>query len=107
MEFPWPRLNPFARPKTSQMNPYSRKSAASSRMLLLFASFSATRRMSGRNFMMRSSSSSLSVRIARNPRARNSPWLRCEPKMMSSLFSVNAMPTAAASCPVERCAGPV
>src|SRR5437016_73866 len=57
--------------------------------------------------MMSSNCASLSWRMAENPLARISPWLRCEPKMWSSGPSGKAIPTAAASCPMERWAGPV
>ena len=56
--------------------------------------------------MIAASSSSPSARMAEKALARISPWLRCEPKMWSSGVSAKAMPTAAASWPIERWAGP-
>jgi len=49
---------------------------------------------------------SLSLSMALSPLARISPWLRWEPKMMSFTPSVNAWPTAEASWPTDRWAGP-
>ena len=44
--------------------------------------------------------------MAEKPLARISPWLRWDPKMWSSGVSAKAIPTAAASWPIERWAGP-
>jgi len=57
--------------------------------------------------MMPATLDASSLRAAENDFARISPWLRCEPKMKSSASSSAAWPTAAASWPADRCAGPL
>jgi hypothetical protein len=91
------------------MNPYSRKSDARSFISpdILFFSKTDNGTPPWKPFMISYSRPSSISFIAAYPFANTSPWLRWEPKIISSSPSVYAIPTAAASCPVYRWAGPV
>ena len=57
-------------------------------------------------FSFDSNSDSDKFSIAKSPLARVSPWLLWLPKMMSVESRARACPTAAASCPIDKWAGP-
>ncbi len=108
IEPPRPRLKPSLRAKISASVPKRMNASASSRAFPC-GTCSAVRRVSPprKPSRMAMSGASPSLREAERHLARISPWLRCEPKIWSSGSRLAHWPTAAASWPMERCAGPL